>query len=84
MIRHLLTLIWNQRKQNGWLFADLVLVLLSVFFLVDAAVPYTLSRWAIEVGISLVLLAVMLVLGIAIPAFKVFQEEPAEALRYEE
>ncbi len=53
MIRHLLTLIWNQRKQNGWLFAELVLVLLSVFFLVDAAYSrYTLYHQPMGFDIS--------------------------------
>ena len=35
MIRHLITLIWNQRKQNGWIFAELALVLLAVFMITD-------------------------------------------------
>lgn len=35
MIRHLITLIWNQRKQNGWIFAELALVLLAIFILTD-------------------------------------------------
>lgn len=35
MIRHLITLIWNQRKQNGWIFAELALVLLAIFMITD-------------------------------------------------
>lgn len=35
MIRHLITLIWNQRKQNGWIFAELTLVLFAIFMLTD-------------------------------------------------
>lgn len=35
MIRHLITLIWNQRKQNGWIFAELALVLFAIFMLTD-------------------------------------------------
>lgn len=43
MIRHLITLIWNQRKQNGWIFAELALVLLAVFMIMDAGYSrYTL------------------------------------------
>ena len=87
----------SPRKVVSWLNVEGLLILLSAAApvllivlnaryadLLDAAVPYTLSRWAIEVGISLGLLAVMLVSGIAIPAYKIFQEEPADALRYEE
>lgn len=87
----------SPRKVVSWLNVEGLLILLSAAApvllivlnaryadLLDAAVSYTLSRWAIEVGISLGLLAVMLVSGIAIPAYKIFQEEPADALRYEE
>ena len=43
MIRHLITLIWNQRKQNGWIFAELALVLLAVFMITDGGYSkYTL------------------------------------------
>lgn len=35
MIRHLLRLIWNQRRQNGWLWAELLLVSVFLWFLVD-------------------------------------------------
>ena len=35
MIRHLLQLIWNQRKQNAWLWAELLLVSVFLWFLVD-------------------------------------------------
>ena len=87
----------SPRKVVSWLNVEGLLILLSAAApvllivlnaryadLLDAAVPYTLSRWLIEVGTSLGLLAVMLVSGIAIPAYKIFQEEPADALRYEE
>ena len=33
MIRHLLQLIWNQRKQNAWLWAELLLVSVFLWFL---------------------------------------------------
>ena len=36
MIRHLLQLIWNQRKQNAWLWAELLLVSVFLWFLVDS------------------------------------------------
>ena len=42
MIRHLITLIWNQRKQNGWIFAELALVLLAVFMITDGGYSNTL------------------------------------------
>ena len=35
MIRHLLQLIWNQRKHNAWLWAELLLVSVFLWFLVD-------------------------------------------------
>lgn len=35
MIRHLLRLIYNQRRQNGWLWAELLLVSVLLWFLVD-------------------------------------------------
>ena len=35
MIQHLLQLIWNQRKQNAWLWAELLLVSVFLWFLVD-------------------------------------------------
>lgn len=87
----------SPRKVVSWLNVEGLLILLSAAApvllivlnagyadLLNAAVPYTWSRWAIEVGISLGLLAVMLVSGIALPACKIFREEPADALRYEE
>ena len=37
MIRHLLQLIWNQRKQNAWLWAELLLV--SVFLSFACGLP---------------------------------------------
>lgn len=35
MILHLLRLIWNQRKQNAWLWMELLLVSVFLWFLVD-------------------------------------------------
>ena len=35
MIQHILKLIWNQRRQNGWLWAELLLVSVILWFLVD-------------------------------------------------
>ena len=53
MIRHLITLIWNQRKQNGWIFAELALVLLAVFMITDAGYSkYTLYNEPLGYDIS--------------------------------
>lgn len=35
MIRHILRLIWNQRRQNAWLWVELLLVSVFLWFLVD-------------------------------------------------
>ncbi len=35
MIKHLLTMIWNQRKSNTWLWAELLLVSVFLWFIVD-------------------------------------------------
>lgn len=35
MIRHIIKLIWNQRKQNAWLWAELALVSVFLWFIVD-------------------------------------------------
>lgn len=35
MITHVFKIIWNQRRQNGWLFAELLLVLATVWTLLD-------------------------------------------------
>lgn len=42
MIRHLLQLVWNQRRQNGWLWVELLLVSVFLWFLVDSL--YVLGR----------------------------------------
>lgn len=53
MIRHLITLIWNQRKQNSWIFAELALVLLAVFMITDAGYSkYTLYHQPLGYDIS--------------------------------
>lgn len=46
MIRHLFTLIWNQRRQNGWLYAELLLVLIGMWMIADHFVVqfYSYSR----------------------------------------
>ncbi|MDR0989275.1 MAG: ABC transporter permease [Prevotellaceae bacterium] len=38
MIRHLFTLLWNQRRQNGWLFAELTVVFIALWLLCDTFV----------------------------------------------
>lgn len=35
MIKHILKIIWNQRRQNGWLFVELLVVLATVWTLID-------------------------------------------------
>lgn len=35
MIRHILRLIWNQRRQNAWLWVELLLVSVFLWFIVD-------------------------------------------------
>jgi hypothetical protein len=35
MIKHILKIIWMQRKSNGWIFAELVLVLGVLWFMAD-------------------------------------------------
>lgn len=35
MIRHLLQIIWNQRKRNGWIGAELLLVFIVLWFVTD-------------------------------------------------
>lgn len=53
MIRHLITLIWHQRRQNGWIFAELALVLLAVFMITDVGYSkYTLYHQPLGYDIS--------------------------------
>ena len=33
MIKHLLTIIWNQRRANGWIFAELLIVAGILWFM---------------------------------------------------
>lgn len=35
MIKHILLLIWNQRKSNSWLFAELLLISVSLWYIID-------------------------------------------------
>lgn len=35
MIKHILHLIWNQRKSNSWLFAELLLISVSLWYIID-------------------------------------------------
>ena len=35
MINHILKQIWNQRKSNGWLFGELLLVAVCLWYIVD-------------------------------------------------
>lgn len=36
MIKHILKIIWAQRKSNGWIFAELVVVMGALWFMMDA------------------------------------------------
>ncbi len=45
MIKHILKMMWNQRRQNGWIFAELGLVLAMVWTLLDGCfVDYSVYR----------------------------------------
>ena len=35
MIKHILKLIWNQRKSNSWLLGELLLVFVCLWYIVD-------------------------------------------------
>lgn len=35
MIRHLLNMIWNQRKRNGWIVAEILLVFVALWYIID-------------------------------------------------
>lgn len=45
MINHIVKLIWNQRKSNGWLFGELLLVAVCLWYIVDylLVVVYTFN-----------------------------------------
>lgn len=51
--------------------------------LLASNVPYSIERWLTEIGISLGIMALMILLGIAVPAYWIMKEQPAEALHYE-
>jgi len=36
MIKHLIKIIWNQRKRNGWIAAELLIVLVIMWFIIDS------------------------------------------------
>ena len=35
MIKHILKIIWAQRKSNGWIYAELVIVICALWFMID-------------------------------------------------
>ena len=43
MIKHILKIMWNQRRTNGWIFAELLIVAGVLWVMVDTfwAVSYT-------------------------------------------
>ena len=45
MIKHIIKLIWNQRKSNSWLLGELLLVTVCLWYIVDylLVVLYTFS-----------------------------------------
>ena len=44
MIKHILSIIWNQRRSNGWIFAELLVVAGVFWLMVDMSVSYTHLR----------------------------------------
>ena len=36
MIRHILKIMWNQRRSNGWIFAELLVVAAVLWMMIDA------------------------------------------------
>lgn len=36
MIKHILTIIWNQRRANGWIFAELLIVVAVLYVMMDS------------------------------------------------
>ena len=52
MIKHIIKLIWNQRKSNSWLLGELLLVTVCLWYIVDylLVVLYTFSA---PVGLDL-------------------------------
>ena len=49
MIKHILSIIWNQRRSNGWIFAEL-LVVAGVFWLMVDMFYVDPTRWEILGG----------------------------------
>lgn len=37
MFKHILRIIWKQRSSNGWIFAELLVVLCAVWFMTESA-----------------------------------------------
>ena len=35
MIRHILKIMWNQRRSNGWIFAELAVVAAVLWMMID-------------------------------------------------
>lgn len=46
MIKHILTILWNQRRQNAWMFVELLLVFIALWMISDSFVShiYTYHR----------------------------------------
>lgn len=45
MIHSILQQIWNQRRSNGWLFAELLIVFTLMWYCVDVLYGYTHAEW---------------------------------------
>lgn len=43
MIQHLYKVIWNQRRQNGWIFLELLLVFVALWLIIDMFIVETYS-----------------------------------------
>lgn len=44
MIKNILTQIWNQRRTNSWLFAELIIVFVLLWFCVDVLYGLVFAR----------------------------------------
>lgn len=45
MIKNILTQIWNQRRSNGWLFAELLIVFTLLWYCIDILYNYTYAEY---------------------------------------
>lgn len=53
MIKHLLHIIWNQRRKNGWIAAEILLVFVALWYIIDTMMAvgkvfYSPMGWSID------------------------------------